>query len=288
MASTRQITPFLQKWRTRRDSSQVAGFTARFGTRTKLGLTQAELGSLIGVTEGWYQRLESGRVPNPSTELLESVVRVLDLNEAERQTLYTFTRGELPPQVVRPTTDVDPTTAALIRVQPWPAYISDWSWNVLMYNEAAGRDWPWMRHGVNVMVWALTYPEARLQLINWEEEWAKPMASQLRLRAEAHRDDAELQQVVAEIKARDKVAARLLTDDLTTITHPDGDRRRQYRPGHGDDEFEVVFRAYEPMGARSQRLMLVVPAEECRASTPTQPAKRQAPVSGGPSFGLGR
>ncbi|MFD3511890.1 helix-turn-helix domain-containing protein [Streptomyces sp. NPDC058657] len=265
MSSNRRITPFLRKWRKKRDPTQVAGFTAMFGNRTEPGLNQREMAALLGITEGWYQKLESGRLENPTPELLESVVRVLELNEAERHTLYIYTRGEEPRQSFKPTSDVDPSTAALIRVQPWPAYISDWAWDVLMFNEAAGRDWPWMRHGVNVMVWALAYPEARMQLINWEERWAKPMASQLRLRAEADRGHDRLQAVVHEIKERDKVAARLLTDDLTTVTHPDGDRRWLYLPGHGDEEFEVIFRAYEPMGARSQRLMLVVPAAEIGA-----------------------
>ncbi|WP_433547201.1 helix-turn-helix domain-containing protein [Streptomyces sp. CA-294286] len=280
MTTTRPITPFLKDWRNRCDPNQVAGFTAKFGQRTKLGLTQAEMASVLGITEGWYQKLEAGRMTTPSKELLESVVRVLDLDEAQRHTLYIYTWGEVPPQVFKPTTEVDPSTAALIRVQPWPAYISDWAWNVLMYNEAAGRDWPWMKHGVNVMVWALTYPEARLQLINWEEDWAKPMASQLRLRAEANLKDQQLQAVIEEIKQRDKVAARLLTSDLTTVTHPDGDRRWLYLPGHGDAEFEVVFRAYEPMGARSQRLMLVVPAAECETTAGALTATGQVPAAG--------
>ncbi|MCX5205094.1 helix-turn-helix transcriptional regulator [Streptomyces sp. NBC_00237] len=279
MSSNRQIAPFLQKWRQRRDPSQVAGFTARFGDRAKPGLTQTELAALLGISEGWYRKLESGRVVKPTRELLEGVVRVLDLDEAERHTLYVFTTGEVPPQRFVPTTEVDPSTAALIRVQPWPAYISDWHWNVLMYNEAAERDWPWMKHGVNVMIWALTYQEARLQLINWETDWAKPMSSQLRLRAEAHPEDQELQTLLADVKARDTASARRLCQDLTTVTHPDGHRRKLYLPGHGEEEFEVVFRAYEPMGARSQRLMFVIPAEECADGLDVPPSRTPYPVT---------
>ncbi|MFF0741570.1 helix-turn-helix domain-containing protein [Streptomyces sp. NPDC004111] len=279
MSATRQITPFLRKWRQRRDPSLVAGFTARFGERTKPGLTQAELATLLGITEGWYRKLESGRANKPTRELLEGVVRVLDLDEAERHTLFVFTTGEVPPQVLVPSTDVDPSTAALVRVQPWPAYVSDWHWNVLLYNEAAERDWPWMKHGINVMVWALTYQEARLQLINWERDWAKPMSSQLRLRAEAHPDDEVLQALLADVKARDTASARRLCEDLTTVTHPDGHRRKLYLPGHGEEEFEVVFRAYEPMGARSQRLMFVIPAEQCAADSDVPSPRTPYPVA---------
>ncbi|MEV0374564.1 helix-turn-helix domain-containing protein [Streptomyces sp. NPDC050636] len=266
MASDVQITRFLRKWRGRRDPNQVAGFVARFGERTKLGLLQAEMGPLTGVTAGWYQKLEAGRVDKPSKQWLENIVRVLELNEAERMTLYLYTRGEDPPMIWRPTAAVDPSTAALIRVQPWAAYLSDWCWDVLLYNEACEHDWPWMRHGVNIMIWALTYPEARLQLIDWEETWAKPMASQLRLRARQDPGNQRLAQVIAEIRERDRVAARLLDDDLTSVAHPDGHRRWLYLPGHGNEEFEVVFRAYKPHSDETQRLMFVVPVDHAMAA----------------------
>ncbi|WP_432008866.1 helix-turn-helix domain-containing protein [Streptomyces bacillaris] len=265
MHTDKRLTALLREWRSRRDANQVAGFTARFGSSRKQGLTQAEMAQLTGVTEGWYRKLEVGQRA-PSTEWLEAVVRVLDLNDAERHTLYVYALGHEPPPRICPSDEVDPSTAALIRVQPWPAYISDWAWDVLMYNEACDRDWPWMRHGINVMIWALTYPEARLQLINWEEDWAKPMASQLRLRAQEDPGNERLQEVIAEIKRRDHVAARILNEDLTSVTHPDGDRRWVYLPGHGGEEFEVVFRAYAPLGERTQRLMIVVPADQAFAS----------------------
>ncbi|GCD41721.1 helix-turn-helix domain-containing protein [Streptomyces paromomycinus] len=266
MSSKHLLGDFLRNWRGRRDPTQVPGFTATFGHRDRRGVTQAETAALTGVTEGWYRRLESGRIERPKAEWLERIVRILDLDEAQRHTLFVYARGQVPPPLYRPDGTVDPSTSALIQVQPWPAYLSDAAWDVLLYNTACEQDWPWMKHGVNVMIWALTYPEARLQLIDWEESWAKPMASQLRLAAAEQPDNRRLAEVVAEIKERDKVAARLLTDDLTTVTHPDGDRRWLYLPGHGDEEFEVTFRCFAPLSDRTQRFMLVVPCDYPAAS----------------------
>lgn len=45
----------------------------------------------------------------------------------------------------------------------------------LTYNNRVVTDFLWMLHSTNTMEWALTYPEARTQLIEWEEYWAKPM-----------------------------------------------------------------------------------------------------------------
>ncbi|RSO11708.1 transcriptional regulator [Streptomyces sp. WAC 06783] len=268
MSRKQRLGDFLRDWRAPRDPNQVPGFTAKFGHRDRLGITQAEMAVLTGVTEGWYRRLESGRIERPKTEWLERIVRILDLDEAQRHTLFVYARGQVPPPLYRPTGAVDPSTSALIQVQPWPAYLSDSAWDVLLYNAACEKDWPWMKHGINVMIWALTYPEARLQLINWEEDWAKPMASQLRLAAAEQPENRRLTEVVAEIKERDRIAARLLTDDLTTVTHPDGDRRWLYLPGHGDEEFEVTFRCFAPLSDRTQRLMLVVPSDYPVATEP--------------------
>lgn len=225
------------------------------------GITQKEVSELTGVSEGWVRMLESGRHA-PSADWIETIVRALVLSEGQRHSLYIYGLGTEPPGRYRPDDSIlDPMTEELIEMQKWTAYISDFAWDVVAYNSAAGREWPWMRHGVNVMVWALAYPEARLQLIDWENSWAKPMAAQLRMRAEANPDHQRLAEVVAEIKERDpEHARRILEEDLTTVHHPDGHRRLAYLPGKGDQVFETTFLCFMPMGDPSLRFM-VVPAK---------------------------
>ncbi|MGG2462854.1 helix-turn-helix domain-containing protein [Streptomyces sp. RGM 3693] len=242
------------------DGNKVPGLITG-SPATRLGITQDHMARLTGVTAGWYRQLEKGRQA-PSAEWIETLVRALVLDEGQRHSLYLYGIGVEPPSRSRPDrSNLHPTADALVQVQPWTAYVSDFAWDVMTMNETAGREWPWMRNGVNVMVWALTYPEARMQLINWEEDWAKPMASQLRLHHQANPDHVRLNEVIKEIKERDQVAARILENDLTTVHHPDKQRRRAYLPGHGDTVFEVTFLCYTPMADPSLRLM-IVPAEE--------------------------
>ncbi|MCX4666568.1 helix-turn-helix transcriptional regulator [Streptomyces sp. NBC_01381] len=255
-----QITRMLKAWRDARDPKAVPGFTAQYGVRRRKGLTQAEVAMLAGVTEGWYGKVERGTAGHVGEEFLDRIVRILDLNDAQRAHLYFEANGCAPEPHIRPdASTIDPVLSAIIHVLPWPAYSFDSRWDIRVFNECAGRDFPWMLHGVNVMIWALTYPEARLQLVDWEETWAKPMASQLRLAHKANPDDARLTEVCNIIKERDEGVRRLLEHDVTTVTHPDGDRRSLYLP-HQHEEEEVEFVTL-PRMRDSTRLMIVMPGD---------------------------
>ncbi|MFE2042820.1 hypothetical protein ACFXAZ_18210 [Streptomyces sp. NPDC059477] len=89
-----------------------------------------------------------------------------------------------------------------------PACISVHRWDVLTYNARMGEIFPWMGYGLNVMEWALTWPEARTQLIDWEKEWALPMIAQLRLHAEQYPEDDRLREVIGTVRA-DSAARQL-------------------------------------------------------------------------------
>ncbi|MFI0912548.1 helix-turn-helix domain-containing protein [Streptomyces abikoensis] len=256
MSDLEHFTRLLRLMRTSCDANIVPGLV-RSNARSRTGITQIDLATLTGVSESWYRRLESGRQA-PAADWIETLVRTLQLSEGQRHSLFVYGTGQEPPRRYRPDARIiHPGDEAFVRIQPWTAYISDFAWDILVMNDRAGRDWPWMLNGTNIMTWALTYPEARMQLIDWEENWAKPMASQLRLRHEAHPDHPRLTEVVNEIKDRDRVACRLLEQDTTAIHHPDKHQRRTYLAGHGDTIFETTFLCYSPMADPALRLMVV-------------------------------
>ncbi|MGW1867933.1 helix-turn-helix domain-containing protein [Streptomyces mauvecolor] len=233
----------------------VPGLAAFTGPTTKLGITQAQISVLTGISDGWYRQFETGRSA-PSAEWIETLVRALVLDEGQRHALHVYGTGTEPPSRYRPDkSTIHPIENELVQTQQWTAYISDFAWDVVVLNAQAGKEWPWMLNGVNVMIWALTYPEARMQLVDWEESWAKPMASALRLRSKANPDHPRLNEVVAEIK-KDRWAARILEDDLTTNHHPDKQKRQAYLPGRGDTVFDVTFLVYMPMSDPAMRLMI--------------------------------
>lgn len=118
-----------------------------------------------------------------------------------------------------------------------------------------------MLHGTNIMEWALTYPEARTQLIGWEEDWAKPMMAQLRLHAEQWSTDLRMKAVIQTVQA-DPTARRLWNSpQLPTLSHPDAAApRRLYLPRHGTRGHQVTLLTMAPLATPSIRFMAVLTA----------------------------
>ncbi|MEU7576802.1 helix-turn-helix domain-containing protein [Streptomyces sp. NPDC041068] len=277
------ITRMLRTWRKRQDPRAVPGFTDRYGQRNRKGLTQLDMALLTGMSEGWYRKLETGIEENYSADFLDRVARILNLNDAERVHLFYFATGQEPAPLKRPdAAHLDPTVSALVHQQIWPAYTFGPDWDIRVFNEAAGRDFPWMNHGINVMIWALTYPEARLQLIDWEEAWAKPMASQLRLAAQVNPGHRRLAEVVEEIKERDPDAKKILEEDHTAKTHPDGDLRRLHLPNR-DGVFEVEFITFARL-CNNTKMMVVMPPGDSGypQATPAMPSTNASVPVGTP------
>ncbi|MEW2580152.1 helix-turn-helix domain-containing protein [Streptomyces syringium] len=259
----RHIGRMVRQWRERVDPEGLPGFTARFGRRPHQTLTQDEVSRLTGFSARWYSNLERGVKTPFSDDFLDSIARVLQLSEDERHTLYTYSVKR--PPVPVPGVDasiIDPALAKFIHMQPYPCYVSDQGWDVPIYNAAAGAQWRWMSHGTNVMLWALTQPEARLQLIDWERSWAIPMAAQLHLAAHNNPNHERLKEVVRQV-CENEDARRIYWEEGLRRVHPDGSRRRVYLPHHHDTEFEVVFLAFPLLRDPSYRLMTVVPADAC-------------------------
>ncbi|RJL35999.1 helix-turn-helix transcriptional regulator [Bailinhaonella thermotolerans] len=97
---------FLRSRRARRRPEDV-GLGAGVRRRRVAGLRREELASLAGVSVGYYTRLEQGLSPNVSEEVLDSVARVLGLDDVEAAHLRRLARasrarGEARPERLRP------------------------------------------------------------------------------------------------------------------------------------------------------------------------------------------
>jgi transcriptional regulator with XRE-family HTH domain len=258
------VTRILRQARARRDGSDIPGFEAAFGVSRTVGVTQEQVARLAGVSRRWYNGLEAGRPANYSEGFLQAVRRILDLNQDEWEIVYRVTRGRAP--AAAPVSHLsallpDSIRAFIEESRTWALYLNDHRWDLLAYNAKTLEYFPWMQHGINVMEWALTWPEARTQLIDWEKEWATPMAAQLRVHAEQWPNDERLRAVIATVRA-DPTARKLWeAPDLPAITHPTAERpRRLYLAGGGEQEFSVRFIAGAPLELPSCRLMAVTPA----------------------------
>lgn len=79
----------------------------RASRRRVPGLRRQELAELASVSVEYYTRLEQGRAPRPSRDVLAALARSFDLDDAERGHLFRLA-GELPPEPAEPSRTVRP------------------------------------------------------------------------------------------------------------------------------------------------------------------------------------
>jgi transcriptional regulator with XRE-family HTH domain len=107
------------------------------GRRRTPGLRRQEVAQLAGMSIDYYIRLEQGRGPQPSRQVLSALARALMLNGGERDYLF-LTAGEAAPQRPGPSREISPGTRHLLDGLPaTPAYVVDAAYNILAWNPLA-------------------------------------------------------------------------------------------------------------------------------------------------------
>jgi transcriptional regulator with XRE-family HTH domain len=92
---------------------------------------------LAGMSVDYYIRLEQGRGPHPSRQVLSALARALMLTADERDYLFRVA-GESPPPVAGPSREITPGIRHLLDSLPaTPAYVVDAAYNVLAWNRLA-------------------------------------------------------------------------------------------------------------------------------------------------------
>ena len=107
------------------------------GRRRTPGLRRQEVAQLAGMSVDYYIRLEQGRGPHPSRQVLTALARALMLTADERDYLFRVA-GESPPVVAGPSREITPGIRHLLDSLPeTPAYVVDAAYNVLAWNRLA-------------------------------------------------------------------------------------------------------------------------------------------------------
>jgi transcriptional regulator with XRE-family HTH domain len=108
------------------------------GTRRRTpGLRRQEVAQLAGMSIDYYIRLEQGRGPQPSRQVLAALTRALMLTRDEREYLFRIA-GESPPPTIGPSRELAPALRHLLdNLRDTPAYIVDAKYDVLAWNELA-------------------------------------------------------------------------------------------------------------------------------------------------------
>jgi transcriptional regulator with XRE-family HTH domain len=124
--------------RTRRERLVPTDVGLPVGERRRTaGLRRQEVAQLAGISIDYYIRLEQGRGPHPSRQVLLALARALMLSRDEREYLFRLA-DETPPIVPGPNRTVSPAVRHLLDELVYvPAYVVDARYDVLAWNALA-------------------------------------------------------------------------------------------------------------------------------------------------------
>ncbi|MGW8690218.1 helix-turn-helix domain-containing protein [[Kitasatospora] papulosa] len=259
------LPELLRAWRSRANPRRIPGLVS--AGRRRDGLTQRDVARLTGVSERWYRELERGNEAQYSSDFLDRLSSALGLSPAERRALYLRAVGRPPALAVVPEADraADVDEVLLQRFldgqAPNPAFATDLVWNVIGYNGPLVDWFPWVAHQANQMKWVLLEPEAREQLVNWEQDWARPLLGQIRYERAHHPEDEALRQLERDILVESPVAQEMW-GRREMVEHSHGDFRRLRLPYHQGREVAIRIVALRPMRSDHLRVVVLMEVDE--------------------------
>ncbi|MCF6472027.1 helix-turn-helix domain-containing protein [Nonomuraea sp. MG754425] len=206
-----ELADFLRARRARVTPADV-GLPAG-GTRRTPGLRRQEVAQLAGMSIDYYIRLEQGRGPHPSKQVVNALARALLLNQDERAHLFHLTGQPLDRPRIRE--DVPDSLLHLIAfLEDVPAYVLDARYDIRAWNPMAGA----LMGGLdstspgerNVIRWVFMSPEIAEHLGDEEKSrFARGSVADLRAAAGRHPGDRRIQALVAELLALSPAFAEL-------------------------------------------------------------------------------
>jgi transcriptional regulator with XRE-family HTH domain len=149
-------------------SPEQAGLPA-VGNRRVPGLRREEVALLAGISADYYLRLERGRDKNPSPQVLESLARVLRLDELEQEYLLGLAAPRPRAQRRRKPERVPARLHQLLASVQVPAFVEGRAFDVLASNRLAVALSPRLQPGYNRLKSLLLDPEEQA----FQQDWAR-------------------------------------------------------------------------------------------------------------------
>jgi transcriptional regulator with XRE-family HTH domain len=141
-----------------------------FGVRRVPGLRREEVAMLAGISADYYLRLERGRDRNPSVQVLESIARVLQLDDDAFAHLLTLVADVPRRRRRRPRREVPPAGALkLLDSLSQPAFIEGRHFDILASNRAARALSPGLAVGGNQLRDMFLDPAQQALHPEWEK-----------------------------------------------------------------------------------------------------------------------
>jgi transcriptional regulator with XRE-family HTH domain len=221
----KELAAFL---RSRRERITPADVGIPAGTRRRTpGLRRDEVAQLTFISTEYYTRLEQGRAPRPSREVLAGLARALRMTDAERDHLHHLA-GAPPGPPPGPSREVRQSILDLLRRLPQAAAIvTSALTEVIAWNDLAAalmEDFSALpRRDRNLVrrVFLGPHPDGRrLYGVSDADEFARAATRRLRATAARHPDDPELTDMVAELRAGSAEFAGLWDSHDVAERHP--------------------------------------------------------------------
>ncbi len=153
----------------------------------------------------WYTRLEQGQDIIVSSQVLESLARVFDLNAAERDHLFVLAREQVPADPYPLTSRISPQLQCVLDdMSSSPAYVTNPRWDIVGGNQAMYRVFQdfntlSMRSERNIIRSLFTDPLHRTLLRNWEKE-ARGILALFRASSDRYVEEAWFKALIAELQ----------------------------------------------------------------------------------------
>jgi transcriptional regulator with XRE-family HTH domain len=222
--NSKDLGNFLRK---KRASLNAENFNIiSYNKRRVSGLRREEVAELAHISTDWYTKLEQGRTIKPSVDVLNSLSKVLALNNSEREYLFALSGQRIPDDSSQKQPITKQLQHFLDSQNPNPAYITDKRWNFIGWNKAAllvfGN-----YEAMNVLernsIWrAFTDPFMQELLDDWEG-YAKLRVSQLRVAYSRINKDEKLIDFINQLCKKSQ-NFNSMWHDLGIIGTPEGDK----------------------------------------------------------------
>lgn len=252
-----QLAAFLRACRERLQPAAAGLPTGR--RRRTPGLRREEVARLASMSVDYYVRLEQGRGPRPSRELLASLARALRLSGDEHDHLFHLA-GEAPPRSYQASRHVSPAMLTLLdRLEDTPAVVANARGDILAWNPMAAalitdfsaippaeRNYTWLH-------FACETSRSRFSAADWDHLGREHVAN-LRALAAQRPNHADVVELIGRLRARsDRFAALWERHDVAVrrqcrkrIEHPvvgplEVETEVLHSPGH--DQRLIVYHA---------------------------------------------
>jgi transcriptional regulator with XRE-family HTH domain len=241
------------------------------------GLRREEVAMLAGISADYYLRLERGRDKNPSTQVLESLARVLDLDELEQEYLLGLAAARPRAPRRRKPERVPARLHELLAAVQVPAFVEGRAFDVLASNQLAVALSSRLQPGYNRLRSLLLDPEEQA----FQQDWTRSTEGFIAAFRKSIGDDTDnprFVDLVGELAlsserfrtlwARHDV--RSLEGGTTTVNHPVVGKLQLHRDKLPVDGLLLVL-YYADQGSESDEKLRLLAS---MAATTTAPAHR--------------